>query len=298
MDFYLKEDDMEDKIQELDFSGVQETGLLTLYNKALESQSDDPILKDEMAESLIARIDPILQRQEGKMAKQLHERTTDPRLNVHIALRSKKFDDYALEYLTSHPDGIIVNIGCGLDTRFFRIDNGSVYFYDLDLPEVIQFKRQLLPETDRYRMIPQSALDLSWMDQIIVKGQPVLFLAEGVLMYLPKPDVKHLILALQRRFPESELVCELTNNNWVEGPWARLAQMKMQRQHNIGKDAVFRFGVSSPDELESWGPGIEFHEMWFYMDENHPKLGWIRIFRHFKMIRMGQYTVKYTLHII
>jgi methyltransferase (TIGR00027 family) len=287
---------MVDKVHELDFSGVQETGLLTLYNKALESQSDDPILKDEMAESLIARIDPILQRQEGKMAKQLRERATDPRLNVHIALRSRKYDQYALAFLKSHPDGTIVNIGCGLDTRFFRIDNGDVRFFDLDLPEVIRFKRQLLPETDRYRMIPQSVLDFSWLDQIDAEGQPVLFLAEGVFMYLPERDVKNLVLTLQKRFPESDLVCELTNRSWVEGPWAKLTQMKMQRRLKVGKDAVFQFGVSSPEELESWGPGIEFREMWFYMDEDHPKIGWMRILRHMKIIRTAQYTVRYTLH--
>ena len=287
---------MVDKVQELDFSGVQETGLLTLYNKALESQSSDPILKDEMAESLVARIDPILQRKEGKMAEQLRKRATDPRLNVHIALRSRKYDEYALEFLKSHPDGVIINIGCGLDTRFFRIDNGCVHFYDLDLPEVIAFKRQLLSETDRYRMIPQSVLDFSWMDRIDLKGQPALFLAEGVFMYLPEGDVKNLVLTLQKRFPESDLVCELTNRTWVEGPWAKLTRMKMQHRLKIGKDAVFQFGVSSPEELESWGAGIELKEMWFYMDEDHPKIGWMRIFRRMKMIRMAQFTVRYTLH--
>ncbi len=287
---------MNDKFQELDFSGVQETGLLTLYNKALESQSEDPILKDEIAESLIGRIDPILKFKEGKMAKQLRERATDPRLNVHIALRSKKYDDYAREFLNSHPDGIIVNIGCGLDTRFFRIDNGHVHFFDLDLPEVIRFKRQLLAETDRYRMIPQSVLDISWMEQIKTEGKSVLLLAEGVLMYLQESEVKRLVLALQEHFPESDLVCELTNRTWVEGYWAKLTQMKMRHRLKMGKDAIFSFGVSSPDELESWGPGIEFREMWFYMDDNHPKIGWMRVFRHFKMIRMAQFTVRYTLH--
>jgi methyltransferase (TIGR00027 family) len=287
---------MNNNFEDLDFSSVQETGLLTLYNKALESQSDDPILKDEIAESLVARIDPILQRKDGKMAKQLRDRATDPRLNVHIALRSKKYDAYAREFMQEYPDGIIVNIGCGLDTRFFRIDNDKVHFYDLDLPEVIGFKRRLLTGTDRYKMIPQSVLDFSWMAQIKPEDHPMLFLAEGVFMYLPEKAVKDLVLELQRRFRESDLVCELTNRAWVEGPWAKLTQLKMQRQLKIGQDAAFQFGVSSPNELESWGPGIEFREMWFYMDEDHPKLGWLRLFRNMKIIRMAQYTVRYTLH--
>lgn len=279
----------------LDLSGVEETALLTLYNRALESRSEDPILKDEQAEALIAQIDPILQATEGKMARQLRERATDPRLNVHIALRNRKYDDYAREYLRRHPDGTIVNIGCGLDTRFHRIDNGQVRFYDLDLPEMIRFKHQLLDENDHYKMIGKSVLDFSWMDEIVVQGQPVLFLAEGIFMYLPGGQVKDLVLMLQRRFPGSDLVCELTNRRWIEGIWGKMAQMKMQNRLKMGSDAQFQFGVDSPNALEAWGPGIRFHEMWFYMDEDNPKIGWLRLFRNMKMIRNAQFTVHYTL---
>lgn len=280
----------------LDLSGVEETALLTLYNRALESQSDDPILKDEQAEALIARIDPILQATDSKMARQLRERSTDPRLNVHIALRNKKYDDYARDYLQKYPNGTIVNIGCGLDTRFHRIDNGQLQFYDLDLPEMIRFKRQLLQEHDRYRMIGKSVLDFAWMDEVADNGQPVLLLAEGVFMYLPGERMKALVLELQRRFPGSDLVCELTNRRWVEGLWGKMAQMKMRGRLKMGSDAQFQFGVDSPDALESWGPGIVFHEMWFYMDEDHPKLGWMRVFRNMKMMRNAQFTVRYTLN--
>ncbi|MCB2202774.1 class I SAM-dependent methyltransferase [bacterium] len=279
-----------------DLSGVEQTALLTLYNRAMESQSDEPILKDLKAEALVARIDPILQTMDSKMARQLRERETDPKLDVHIALRNKKYDDAAQDYLRDHPDGTIVNIGCGLDTRFYRIDNGQVQFYDLDLAKMIRFKRQLLAETDRYRMIGQSVLDFSWMDGIVSRGQPVLFLAEGVLMYLPEDRVRALVLTLQRRFPGSDLVCELTHRRWVEGIWGKMAQMKMQNRLKMGSDAQFQFGVDSPDALEKWGPGIRFRDMWFYMDEDHPKIGWMRVFRNLKMIRNAQFTVRYTLN--
>ena len=108
-----------------------------------------PILKDPMAEAIIARIDPILQQKDGAMARQLRNRAVDPRLNVHLALRSRKYDDYARAFLAQHHAGVIVNIGCGLDMRFFRIDNGEMQFYDLDLPNVIELKRQLCPVNDR-----------------------------------------------------------------------------------------------------------------------------------------------------
>lgn len=279
----------------LDFSGVEETALLTLYAKAIESQSENPILKDEKAEELAERLDPLLRKRTDKMARQLYGRSVDPRLTIHIPLRSKKYDEYASDFLEKYPECVIVNIGCGMDARFFRIDNGQMHFFDLDLPEMIKFKRQLLEENERYRMIGQSVLDFNWMDQVAKIDQPTLILAEGVFMYLPEESVKKLVLELQHRFPGSELVCELTNRTWVEGFWGKIAAIKMNQRVKMGGDAGFKFGVSDARELETWGDGIEFLEKWFYMDDNHPKLGWMRILRNWKMIRDAQFTTRYRL---
>ena len=282
---------------ELDFSGVEETALLTLYAKAVESQSEDPILKDKKAEEIAARLDPILSKRTGKMAHQLYSRSLDPRLTTHIPLRAVKYDSYASDFLNENPGGVIVNIGCGMDARFFRIDNGQVRFFDLDLPNMIKFKRQFLDENARYKMIAQSVLDFGWMDQIEKLKQPKLFLMEGVLMYLPADEVRKLVLELQRRFPGSDLVCELVNKSWTEGFWGKVAARKMQSRLHMNSDAGFQFGVEDARELESWGKGIEFKEKWFYMDDNHPKLGWLRFFRNWKVFRNGQYTARYHLGI-
>ena len=279
----------------LDFSGVEETALLTLYAKAVESQSENPILKDEKAEEMAARLDPLLRERTGRMAQQLYTRSIDPRLTAHIPLRAVKYDAYAREFLDRHPNGVIVNMGCGMDARFFRIDNGRVRFFDLDLPNMIKFKRQLLDENVRYKMIAQSVLDFGWMNQIEKIKQPKLFLAEGIFMYLPEEDVRRLVLELQRRFPDSDLICELTNKAWTEGFWGKIAAMKMKQRLHMNEDAGFQFGVNDARELESWGKGIEFKEKWFYMDDNHPKLGWLRFFRKWKVFRNGQYTARYHL---
>ena len=282
--------------EKLDLSAVEETALLTLYAKVIESKSDDPIIRDKKAEELVARLNPLLRESNSKMARRLSKFAIDPRLSIHIPLRSKKYDQYAEDFLLRHPQGIIINMGCGMDTRFFRIDNGKVHFFDLDLPELIRFKQQLLQENERYRMIGQSVLDFSWMERVADVKQPVLILAEGVLMYLPEGDVKHLVLELQHRFPESELVCELTNHTWIEGIGGKLARVKMKHQFRMGTDADFKFGVSNARDLESWGAGIQFLGKWFYMDENHPKLGWIRLFRKWKMFQNAQYIAHYQLH--
>lgn len=279
-----------------DLSGVEETALLTLYARAIESQSEDPILKDEKIEKLVQQIDPLLVNHNSKMAGRLKKRAIDPRLTIHMQIRAKKYDDYAQNFLGKHPEGVIINIGCGLDTRFFRVDNGKLHFFDLDLPDLIRLKRQLLDENDRYHMIGQSVLDFEWMKSISNLNLPTLILAEGVFMYLPEEKVKDLVLELQRQFPDSELVCELTNRNWVEGFWGKMAAIKMKQRFNMRADADFKFGVSKASDFEDWGEGIEFLEKWFYMEGNHPKLGAMRIFRNWKIFQEAQFTAQYRLH--
>jgi O-methyltransferase involved in polyketide biosynthesis len=215
---------------------------------------------------------------------------------VHIPLRSRQYDAYARDFLNDHPDGVVVNIGCGMDTRFFRVDNGKCLFFDIDLPAMIRFKRQLLTETDRYQMIGQSVLETSWLDKVSSLGKPVLFLAEGVFMYLPEKEVKRLVLELKRQFPGSEMVCELTNRRWVDGFWGKMAAYKMQKRTKMGADAGFQFGVNNARELEGWGNGIRLLDQWFYMDSNHPKLGWIRVFRKMNFFRNSQFTARYQLN--
>jgi len=284
---------MVDKALILKLSNVGETALLTLYARAIESRSESPILKDERAEDIMVQLDPILQSRRTKMAAQLIQRTIDPKLVVHIALRSEKYDRYAKAFLEKHPGRTVVNLGCGLDTRFFRIDDGELTCVDVDLPEMIELKQHLLPESSRYQMLAASVLEPQWMDRVAEAPGPYCFLLEGVLMYLPEEAVKRLVLKMRDRFPGSEMVCELTHRQWVEGFWGKMTALKMQKRTKIGQEARFLFGVSQPDEIESWGDGIKFLEQWFYMDENHPRIGWMRVFRNWGIFRTAQYTAHY-----
>jgi len=281
------------KENNISISSVGETALLTLYARAIESQNQEPILQDEKAKAIIRELDPILKGRDTNMARQLLQRAIDPKLVVHIALRAKKYDQFAADFIKDHPGGTIVNLGCGMDTRFFRIDDSRLHCVDVDLPEMITLKRHLLDETNRYRMFAGSILDTAWMEAVAQMPEPYCFLLEGVLMYLPGKDVKDLIPAMRKRFPGSEMVCEVTHRQWVEGFWGKLVALKMQKRTKINKDARFQFGLSRPDEMESWGEGIKFLGEWFYMDEDHPKIGWMRVFKNWEVFRTAQYTTHY-----
>lgn len=278
-------------------SDVSVTSLVTLYCRAIESQTAEPILRDEMAIKITGQLNPMLARSEDRLARSLANGKVNKNLVVHIALRSRKYDEYTRAFLAQHPNGIVVNLGCGMDTRFFRIDNGQVIFFDLDLPELIAFKRQFVQESDRYTLIGASVFDDGWMGQVAQAGHPaVLFLAEGVLMYLEPDPVKALILKLQAHFPGSELVCEVVNSLWLSKAFKPMVNRKMQCGAGLGKEAEFQFGIPDSRTLETWGPGIEFLDDWAYFDSDHPKLGWIGWFKRFELFRKTQWTVHYRLN--
>jgi O-methyltransferase involved in polyketide biosynthesis len=113
-------------------------------------------------------------------------------------------------FLARHPQAVVVHIGCGLDSRFERVDNGQVDWYDLDLPAVIELRRKLIGgEEERYHLLGCSVLDDGWLEAVSAHGQClILFLAEGVVMYFGGTQVKSLVLMLRGRFPGAELVCD------------------------------------------------------------------------------------------
>ena len=285
------------ELTEIELSDVAATSLVTLYCHALETQTPKPILEDAKAVEIVDKLNPLLSESPNKLRRDLAQGKLDKRLIVHIALRARRYDEYVNQFLKISPDGLVVNIGCGFDTRFFRLDNGKADFYDLDLPEVIEVKKKLLQETDRYRFIASSVLDYEWMDLLsCCKGRPFLFLAEGVFMYLHADAVKTLILKLQSHFPGSEIVCEVINSLWLNKWLKPMIDFKLQRQLHLGKDATFHFGIKNSKEMEQWGHRIEFIDDWFYLDDPEPKIGLLRLFRHFKLFRKTQWTVHYRLN--
>ena len=281
----------------ISLSDVSETGMLTFYCHVIESQKPDPILLDEKAVEISRQLNPVFANSSSSLLRTLARGKIKEELVVHINLRAKKYDEYANSFLIKNPNGIIVNIGCGMDSRFQRIDNGTMTCFDLDLPEMIQFKKRFYKETDRYHFIAASVFDYDWMEQVAkVEKQPVLFMAEGVFMYLDGKKVKDLILRLQSRFPGSELVCEVVTELFTRKPWNKMVALKMNQQLGVGKEAAFIFGIRNSCELETWHSGIEYLDDWSYFDTQHPRLGWVGTMGKLKFMRNVQYTVHYRLN--
>lgn len=281
--------------EEIALGDVAATSLVTLYCHAIETRSEDPILTDQKSVEVTNLLDPILSRSENPLEQSLVEGALDSNLVVYIALRASRYDEYVRDFLARYPEGIVVNIGCGLDSRFLRTDNGTVHFYDLDLPEVIALKKRFFTETDRYHLISSSVLEHEWMPSVSAHFGPFLFLAEGVFMYLDGGAVRELVLRLREVFPGSELVCEVFNSFWLKKPLKKIVEHKMQRRQHLGRDAVFRSGIRCSDEMEGWHPGLRLLDEWCYLDSNAKKLGWLKIFSRFGLFCHVQWTVHYLL---
>ncbi len=280
-------------------TGISETLLIPLYSRAYEAKSDHPLIVDQKAVEITETLNTVFATSSHPLHKQLARgkvrRTQNKKLAAFLALRTRKFDQYCLEFLHRHPTGCIVELGCGLSSRLSRIDNGTVIWYDLDLPEVIVIRKYFFQQTPRNTMIAFNVLDFEWMNQITPTAPPVLFIAEGLFMYLHESDVKNLILTMQQRFPGCELVCEMENTFVINALQKKRWKKKFQKDHHLGAEATMHFGIKEGKDLESWGNGIYLLDEWTVFDDHEKKLGWMNLFAYSKRLRKAQWIVHYQL---
>lgn len=228
----------------VDFSSVhwgsiEWTNLVTLYLRAHESRSRQPILGDRAAAAAVDRIDYDFRR--------IH-RTSFPASNQYlVALRAKQFDDWCTDFLRRHPDAVVLHLGCGLDSRAFRLElPASVSWFDLDQPGIIELRRRLYDDTERYRMIGSSATDPAWLDEIPA-ARPALVVAGGLLMYVDEEEVRRLLLRLTDRFPGGEMQFDT-----LSAPAPRLSK--------VFTKGIIKWGIRDAREIATWIPRLRFVE--------------------------------------
>ena len=136
----------------------QETLLIPLVAKA---QPENPLFSDPQARDILNQMDYDLAR------LRVPYKTI-----VLICQRAKKLDAATRAFLVEQPNGVVLHLGCGLDSRFWRVDNGQVEWYDLDMPPVIELHRQFYADHARYHLIASSVTDLEWVDRVAAAGRP------------------------------------------------------------------------------------------------------------------------------
>ncbi len=171
--------------------GVSETALLTLHQRATEAARPDGIIDDPMAITLRDSLD--------------YDYGHFGRTHQATALRALVFDEITRNHLSEHPRATVVALAEGLQTSFWRVDNGEMTWISVDLAPIIQLRQRLLPASDRLRHCAQSALDQSWMEAVD-DADGVLITAEGLFQYLTTDLVFTLIAACAERLPKARLI--------------------------------------------------------------------------------------------
>ena len=184
----------------VDLSGVPATLLANLGRRAAAARAKRPFLEDPLAVEVAERLD--CDFGDDSRGVSLH------------ALRVATFDGAVRRFLRRHPAGTVVALGEGLETQFWRVDDGRMSWLSVDLPQVVDLRRRLLPEEPRLRSHAGSALDLAWADG--VEPGPVLVTAQGVLPYFERDQVHGLIAAIAQRLPGSSLAFDVVPAKMLE----------------------------------------------------------------------------------
>jgi O-methyltransferase involved in polyketide biosynthesis len=189
----------------VELAGVPETALWTLYHRALEARRPDAVLADPLAVELVERLDyPFAERfGDGRGFSQWQ------------ALRAATFDREVRRFATASPGGTVVALGEGLETGFWRADDGRLHWLTVDVPEMVALRDGALPASPRRRSWAGSALDAGWMDEVDA-GRGVLITAQGLLMYFPAAEAQRLVADCARRFPGGALVFDAVPA-WLAG---------------------------------------------------------------------------------
>jgi len=243
--------------------GVSETLLMTLYVRARESQRTNGMIKDEKAVAMVNQIDCDF----SHLRMQRHD-------EVAIIMRMNKFDSHVSVFLKRYPDAVVVHIGCGLDTRFERVDNGHVEWFDLDMPDVIALRKKLIhSECSRYHTLATSVFEDGWLEEVShFKPRHFMFIAEGVLPYFEERQVKALVLKLLEHFPGCELACDAHTPFVIWADNLHLAYAKVK--------ARMHWSIKSGKDIERWGEGIRLLDEWNYFEDDESPLKafrWVRL---------------------
>lgn len=243
----------------MDLTAVSKTAILTLIYRVIETEKKNSIFKDPMAVFCLNELLQYASEDEkiiyAKFKKKysVMPRYGDVKSGVQ---RAMAIDGIVNEYIAKNPHCTVVNLACGFDTRFWRINNKECNYIELDLPEVITLKKKILKDAAEFEMIGGSVLDTSWIDKVTLNhNDKFLLIAEGLLCYLSKEAATSLLQNLSRRFVDSQFTFDAIYRIFTRGLFRKLANWSFK--HYLGADTTWLFGFGKPEEIEAYGTGYK-----------------------------------------
>ena len=178
--------------------GVEKTMLLTLFAKAQHSQEKNHKFYDRKAIEVISKIE-----YDFTIANK------DKKMKMGVIGRTIVLDDMVSDYIKKHPHCTIINIASGMDTRFNRLDNGHIKWYNIDLENSANFRLKYIEDIDRVKTLAYSAMDEKWVNEIKIESGNVLVIIEGLTMYLQEKDVSDILKIISDNFMHCTVFMEI-----------------------------------------------------------------------------------------
>ncbi|WP_162130005.1 class I SAM-dependent methyltransferase [Sinorhizobium fredii] len=229
---------LEEAMEQIRLTGARETLLITLQAKAAESVMPDSLLRDCFAADALRRID-----QDSRHLNVGHDMT------IGIALRAYMLDRWTEAFLQRCPEATVVHLGCGLDSRIFRIDPGpGVRWFEVDFPDVISLRRQIYPDRAGCAMIAGSIVDSGWIAELPA-DRPAMIVAEGVLPYLREYQVAQVLRRIAGHFPSGEIAFDAYSSFAI--------RMLRFNPAIRATGACLHWALDDPAELERQVPGLK-----------------------------------------
>lgn len=254
------------------------TLLITLYAKAMDYRSANPVLEDKKADKIVRRID-----YDFNKFKSLDN-------NNATVIRARHYDEWLKEFLQKHANALVLYLGCGLDTRVSRIARGnSILWYDVDQQEVIDLRRNFYKEEPGYKMIASSVTETGWLNEV-PGDRPTMIIAEGLLEYLTEAEVKTLFNRLTSHFSHGEIIFDVMSSFAINSG-------KEQLKQTTG--AVHKWAVDDITQVDNLDPKLKGLSVVSFLQSPYTKklsfgfrllfglMAWVPKFRH--MLRFMRY---------
>lgn len=219
----------------IELGPTQKTMLIPLFGRSEETKKENGLILDDKAVEIVESVEYDFSKWVGKASL------------VGAVLRTVMFDEFVNEYLKQYPNGTIVEIGVGLNTRFERLDNGHANWIEIDLEDSIQLRRQFFSDNERRKIIIANFQDTTWYHNIRNLDHPICFVSEAAIIYIDSLEIKSTIKSLKKEF----------ENSWFLTDTCSQSMVKKQGSHEVmktmPKESWFKWACDDPNSLSPWG---------------------------------------------
>lgn len=248
----------------INLSSTASTLLITLYSRANLSKKNI-IIKDEKAEEIIQLA--------GYSQKKLKLRKS---YQIFLTIRAKLIDDYTKEFIDKYNGNCtVIQVACGLDSRYIRLNNPNVKWYDLDLYGTIELRKKFYKQSANYKMIESNVCNFTWINKIDPEDikKPTLIIAEGLFMYLSKEDNVNIFSSLPNYFKDVDIIFDT---------FSPLVVKLSKHIHTLKRtNASFKFGFKDPKVILDMSDKLEYIKMLSYNKNDYIKeLPWFYRFTY------------------